>query len=90
MKTKWLRVRFKSDADDHRPIYNGKNPEGPWWCSGYTYNEENEISILIAYVKSKETIFKQWPEAKDLEIEMVEKPIFSDRFPMPNWWIETI
>ena len=83
---KWLRVRFKSDAADERPIYKPPSlPEGPWWVSGYD-SEDN--SILIAYVKSKETIFKQWPEAKELDIEMCEQVTFSDRFPKPDWWVE--
>jgi len=83
--SKWKRVRFKSDADDIRPIYKPPaNPEGPWWCSGEA--GDGSYSILIAYVKSIDTLMKQWPEAKELDIEEVEKPTFSGRFPKPDWW----
>jgi hypothetical protein len=83
----WLRVRFKSNADDYRPIYNlPENPEGPWWCSGY---DSDDNAILIAYVKSEDTLFKQWPEAVIDVQERVEKVEFSSRFPKPDWWKET-
>ncbi len=81
--SKWLRVRFlSSSVDDCRPIYNDENPEGPWWCSGYSENN----AVIVAYVKSEDTILKQWPEAENIEIETIEKPTFSDRFPKPKWW----
>ena len=83
-KNKWFRARFKSNADDFRPIYKGKNPQGPWWCSGY----QDESAIIIAFVKNEETLLKQWPEAKEIDIDEVEKPTFSDRFPKPDWWIK--
>lgn len=86
-KIKWLRVRFESNAEDFRPIYKGKHPEGPWWCSGYTKGGEG-CAIIVAYVKSEKTINKQWPEAEGAEFEEVDKPEFSDRFPKPDWWLE--
>lgn len=79
----WLRVRFKSDCDDFRPIYTPPEmPEGPWWCTGYSEND----AVLVAYVKDESTIYKQWPEAFDLDIEHVSGPEFSSRFPKPDWW----
>lgn len=81
----WLRVRFKSRAEDYRPIYTPPDlPEGPWWCTGYG----DDYSILVAYVKSTATIYKQWPEAYDLDGEVVDEIKFSDRFQKPDWWVD--
>ena len=80
---KWLRFRFYSDAEDIRPIYKLPNtPEGPWWCSGYS----GDRAILIAYVKSEDTLFRQWPEAEIDEVAERDEIIFTDRFPKPDWW----
>ncbi len=91
-RVKWLRARFKSSADDFRPIYdNDKNPEGPWWCTGYEddfLSDERMKAIIVAYVKSEETLLKQWPEAEDVEYEERDDVTFTDRFPKPEWWVE--
>lgn len=84
-KEKWLRVRFVSDADDFRPIYKGNNPDGPWWCSGYN---SKGSAIIVAYVKNANSVFKQWPEATEVESSLCDKVEFSDRFPKPEWWTE--
>jgi hypothetical protein len=78
----WLRVRFNTDADDCRPIYEGKTPEGPWWISG----SNDEGTVIIAFVKSEATLFKQWPEASDVDSQEVHEISFSQRFPKPDWW----
>lgn len=84
MTNKWLRIRFRSNSEDCRPIYTPPDlPEGPWWRSGFD-GEDN--AILIAYVKSEETIYSQWPEAEDLDVEQVDEIVFTSRFPKPDWW----
>jgi hypothetical protein len=82
----WLRVRFTSNADDYRPI--SFPPPGPYWCSGYTVNNDFECDeyILIAYVKKESDITKFWPEAKNLNCTEEKQITFSDRFPKPDWW----
>ena len=81
----WIRVRFKSNADDIRPIYKPPAlPEGPWWCSGY---DSDDNAYIIAYVKNEKTIKKQWPEAFDEDMrDECEKINFTTRFPQPDWW----
>lgn len=80
----WLRVRLFSEAEDFRPIYKPPAlPEGPWWCSGY---DSDDRAVIIAYVKSLETIEKQWPEGEIDFFDNVEKVEFSSRFPKPEWW----
>ncbi len=75
-----LRVRFKANPDDYRPI---KWPvKYPFWCSGYG----EEYSIVIAYVDSIEEIYELWPEATELDAEERNEITFTDRFPKPDWY----
>jgi len=84
----WLRFRFTSDNEDTRPIYDrGSSPEGPFWVTGY---HEFDGSILVAYVKSIETLMKQWPEAKVLSVDEDQEIIFTSRFPKPDWWVNEL
>lgn len=79
----WKRIRFKTKSRDWRPVT--WPPYGSYWCSGETV----DASIMIAYVKSEEQLFEQWPEAEDLEIEDNAELAFSDRFPKPDYeWKE--
>lgn len=78
---KWLRVRFRADEDDFRPVVFP--PPGPYWCSGYGNNH----AIVVAYVGTVDQIAGFWPEAS--EIVVMEEGVdiaFSDRFPEPAWW----
>lgn len=77
-----LRIRFHTKSEDYRPIV--WPPVGPYWCSGFSGDD----NVLIAYVNSADDIFRQWPEATDLDT-LDEGPIyFTDRFPKPDWWLE--
>lgn len=81
-----LRVRFYIDFEDcnndyHPVVWPIKHP---YWCTG-----ENESSfVLVTYVDSEEELYKQWPEAYDLDIEEVEKIEFNGRFKKPEWYKE--
>lgn len=79
-----IRARFKANLDDFRSI--NWPVKYPYWCSGYT----DTHSIVVAYATNEEEIYKNWPEAEDLEYVTVEKPIFSDRFPKPEWYVEEV
>lgn len=75
-----LRVRFKANPDDYRPV---KWPvKYPFWCSGYG----EEYSIVIAYVDSIEQIYELWPEATELDAEERSEITFTSRFPKPDWY----
>ena len=75
-----LRVRFKANEDDYRPI---KWPvKHPYWCSGYGEG----YSVVISYADSEAYILENWPEATDLESEEVTEYSFSGRFPKPDWF----
>lgn len=75
-----LRVRFKANGDDYRPV---KWPvKHPYWCSGYS----GDNSIVISYADDVDYIYEHWPEAEDLDIDEVEDYVFTDRFPVPEWW----
>ncbi|BBK09372.1 hypothetical protein [Klebsiella phage 05F01] len=74
-----LRVRFKANADDYRPV--NWPVKHPYWCTGYG----GDYSIVISYADNEEYIYNNWPEASDLDIEEVEGYVFTDRFEKPEW-----
>jgi hypothetical protein len=93
---KWMRMRFKANADDYRCI--NWPPPGPYWCSvsGLTY------SVVVAFIpiedstpeekreeKAQKVVLEGWPEAVEIETcgkQWDDKPTFSDRFACPKWW----
>lgn len=77
-----LRVRFKANADDYRPV--NWPVKHPYWCTGYG----DDYSIVISYSDNEEYIYNNWPEASDLDIEEVEGYVFTDRFEKPEWFEE--
>lgn len=81
MKEKWLRLRFKANPDDWRPVK--WPPVGPCWCTGYS--ESN--SIVVAFVRNRKQVKEFWPEATDIEESGEQGSIwFTERFPKPSWW----
>lgn len=81
--TELLRVRFKANDGDPRPI--NWPIKHPYWITGYGDN----YSVIVAYADNKEYIFDNWPEAKDLEIKIVDGYVFTSRFPKPEWFDST-
>lgn len=79
----WRRYRFKTYADDNRPIVF--NPKYPWWCSGFG----NDYSVIIAYLPPTEDLEKYWDDAFDTEFTVEKKITFTDRFPRPSYFIES-
>jgi hypothetical protein len=79
-----LRVRFKVNGEDYRPItWPIKHP---YWCTGY---DSDGMAILVAYVDNKEDVFSLWPDACELDVmEHSEHCKFSERFPKPDWFEE--
>jgi len=81
MKQKWMRIRFRANEDDPRPVVYP--PMGPWWCSGYGDN----YAIVVAYVRKESEVRKHWPEATEIDVMQRDCELtFSDRFPKPDWW----
>lgn len=81
-----LRARFYIDFEDcdndYRPVV--WPIKYPYWCSG-----ENDSSfVLVAFVENEDELYKQWPEAHDVESEEVDKVTFSSRFQRPEWYKE--
>lgn len=77
-----LRVRFRANRDDYRPV--NWPVKHPYWCTGYGFS----YSIVISYADNEEYIYNNWPEASDLDIEEVEGYVFTDRFEKPEWFEE--
>lgn len=79
----WERYRFKTKSvKDCRPIiFNAKYP---WWRTGF---DESYVTI-VAYLPVGEDLYKYWDDAFDIKSEQVEKIVFSDRFPEPDYFKE--
>lgn len=80
-----IRARFKANVADYRPVKFP--PKHPWWCTGYTGEEENPI--IVAYADDKDYILEHWPEATDIQFDEAESYQFTGRFPKPEWFNET-
>lgn len=76
-----LRIRFKTDADDYRPVV--WPIKHPYWCTGAS----GEHYVIVAYVDSLEQLYLYWPEAYGIEYEEVEEYNFTGRFPKPDWFL---
>jgi hypothetical protein len=76
-----LRVRFKANVDDYRPV--NWPVKHPYWCSGYG----DDYATVISYADDEAYIRENWPEAHDLESEEAEDYAFTSRFPKPEWFV---
>lgn len=81
---KWQRHRFHADGNDPRPVKFP--PPGPWWCSGYAFDES--YSVVVAYLPYGTDVTQWWPEATAIETSDADSPKYSERFPRPDWWHE--
>lgn len=77
---KWNRHRFKTDADDYRPLEFP--PPGPYWVTAGM----GAPWTLIAYLPPDVDLYKYWPEAKHVDTEEEDKITYTSRFPKPSWW----
>lgn len=77
-----LRVRFRANKDDYRPV--NWPVKHPYWCTGYS----EDCSIVVSYADDETYIFNNWPEASDLDVEEVNDYVFTDRFKKPDWFTE--
>jgi hypothetical protein len=87
---KWRRYRLKTKAvDDYRPLVS--DPRFPWWCSGHGIDGDCEISdsTIIAWLPFDEPIQKYWDDADQVEFTEHETIVFTDRFPKPEWFVES-
>lgn len=81
------RARFETNADDYRPVV--WPIAHPYWCTGVVDYPQGSRAILVAYVDSKEQLMQQWPDAEKVDMgEPVEKISFTDRFPVPDWYMK--
>jgi hypothetical protein len=74
-----IRVRFKTDSEDYRPV--NWPIKHPYWCTG----SGDGYSILVAYADDEAEILSNWPEALDIDVDDVDVYEFSSRFPKPDW-----
>ena len=79
-----LKVRFtvniKKVKKDYRPVI--WPIKYPYWCTG----ENNKDFILVCYIDTLDNLYKQWPEAENIDYEEIDKIEFTSRFPKPDWY----
>lgn len=75
-----IRARFHANEDDPRPI-----PwpiKYPYWVSGYGEG----YAVIVAYADDETEILTNWPEATEIDSEVVDSYHFTERFPKPDWF----
>lgn len=76
-----IRARFQVADDDYRPM---KWPiKHPYWCTG----QSDTHFILVTYADNEAEILENWPDAEEIDSEVVENYVFTDRFQQPAWFI---
>lgn len=51
-----------------------------YWYQWYQY------AMMVAYADSVDDLYSMWPLLVDIEYTQAGKYVFSDRFPMPEWF----
>lgn len=74
-----LRVRFKANADDPRPV--NWPVKHPFWVTGFGEG----YAVVVSYADDEEYLLRNWPEARDLDADEVNGYVFTDRFQKPAW-----
>jgi len=77
-----IRARFETDLDDYRPV--NWPIKHPYWCTGFNDN----ASIVVAYADDEDEILRNWPDANDIDIEIVDGYTFNSRFAKPDWFVD--
>jgi hypothetical protein len=77
-----IRVRFRCNPDDPRPV--NWPIKHPYWVTGYgeTY------AIIVAYADDTAEIMRNWPDAEYIDWSHVTHYTFTDRFQKPEWFVE--
>ncbi len=81
---KMIRARFKANENDYRPV--NWPVRHPYWCTGYG----EDCAIIVAYAEDESEIRENWPEAEDIDSEVVEGYVFTSRFPKPDWFKDKV
>lgn len=82
-----LRCRFYVNGSDYRPV---KWPvKHPYWCTGHAFfctEQGNSKAVVVSYADNEDYIMEYWPDAENIDYEIVDEYIFTERFPKPEWW----
>jgi hypothetical protein len=82
----WIRYRFKTESmPDYRPLVF--DPRYPWWCSGEA--GDGSSATIVAWLPVGEPLEKYWDDAIDAEGVEWDEIAFTDRFPRPDYFIES-
>lgn len=79
----WRRYRFSTGSiGDPRPLVF--DPHYPWWHSG----SGDGFATIVAYLPEGTNLYQYWPDAFDINSTLEDKIEFTDRFPMPGYFVE--
>lgn len=76
-----IRARFKTKQEDYRPVV--WPIKHPYWCTG----SGEDYNILVAYADNEDEILHNWPEAYDIDHDVVNEYVFTERFKQPEWFV---
>lgn len=79
----YYRYRFKIKAEDVKPLKSMEDINMPWWYSGKAV--DGSYSIIVAYLPIREDLFEYWEDAYDIQKYEMDKIIYTDKFPKPEW-----
>lgn len=83
-----IRARFKTDAEDYRPV--NWPIKHPYWCTGQGMRHYTDggpgYAVIVAYADDEEEIRRNWPEAYAIESDPATEYQFSSRFQKPDWF----
>ena len=75
-----IRARFELASINSDPI--NRPIKHPYWI----YQEDIDEFLIITYADSINYIYENWPNAKNIEYEKIDKYTFNTRYPKPNWF----
>lgn len=82
-----IRARFEVNEDDPRPV--NWPIKHPYWVTGYGENATRNYATIVAYADDEDEIYRNWPDADNVDAEEREDYTFTSRFPRPAWFQPT-
>jgi len=75
-----IRARFKCNHIDPRPV--NWPIKHPYWVSGYG----DRFAVVVAYADDEAELLRNWPDATEIDSEVVGLYAFTSRFKKPDWF----
>lgn len=84
-RTPMHHLRFRVPDPDPRPVLWPLPAGCCYWVTGEDAKERSTVVAYLPVDKLKE----YWPDAEEVDDQgEVDRPVFTDRFPKPAWFVE--